>query len=226
MSLNSLRPRPRDTATDRPAPAPAVRVVRPGWRDPRIVAGLLVIGLSVLVGARVFAAADDTIAVWSVRRAVATGSVLAPEDLTRRRVRLDRAASEAYVGTEEPSPAGRALLRPVSAGELLPRAALRTGTAPAEVEVPLSVARESVPGQVQAGSLVDVWVVPAAGEREQVADLALARVRVVEAPRGGDALAPQATRAVVVAVDSGRDLAPVLAAMADGRIVLTVRTSA
>jgi hypothetical protein len=49
---------------------------------------------------------------------------------------------------------------------------------------------------------------------------------VVDAPPGGDALAPQATRAVVVAVEAGHDLARVLAAMAEGRIVLTLRAPA
>ena len=59
-----------DAAPSRPgiaeaAPAPAVRRLRSSrWRDPRLAVGVVLVAASVVVGARVLAAADDTVAVW------------------------------------------------------------------------------------------------------------------------------------------------------------------
>lgn len=235
MSL--IRPR-TDQAASRPtsasSPAPsaprATRIARPGWRDPRVIAGLLLVAVSVLAGARLMATADDTVPVWSVRRAVAAGATLNEADLVRRSVRLDDASAAAYLAGDRPAPLGRPVLRALGPGELLPRSVLRADSGPAEIAVPLSVARESVPAGVRPGAVVDVWVVPAADgpapAEPPTAARALAGVRVVEAPRGGDTLAPQATRAVVVAVGTEEDLSRVLAAMAQGRVVLTLREPA
>jgi hypothetical protein len=54
---------------------PALRVRRPGWRDPRLWIGVVLVAGSVVAGARLLAAADDTVQVWSPRRtsARATG---------------------------------------------------------------------------------------------------------------------------------------------------------
>ena len=62
--------RSRPAATDSP---PAARLGRPRWRDARLLGGLLLVLLSVVLGARVLAAADDTVAVWSVTTDLAAG---------------------------------------------------------------------------------------------------------------------------------------------------------
>ena len=118
---------------------------------------------SVLLGARVLAAADDTVAVWGVRTSLARGQAPTADDLVPVHVRFaDPASADLYVGASDGLPAGTVLSRDVSAGELLPRAAL-DGSGEALVEVPLSVDASGMPSSVTVGSRVDVWVTPAPG---------------------------------------------------------------
>ena len=52
----------------------AVRHQRPGWRDPRILVGVVIVAASVLAGVKILTAADDTVAVWAVRSDLPSGS--------------------------------------------------------------------------------------------------------------------------------------------------------
>ena len=38
----------------------------PGWRDPRLWIGVAIVAVSVVVGSRLLAAADDSVAVWAL----------------------------------------------------------------------------------------------------------------------------------------------------------------
>ncbi len=76
-----------------PAPPPALRASRPGWRDPRLWLGVLLLAGSVVLGARLLAAADDTVTVWAMAADRGSGVPVAAEDLEVQRVRFaDRAA--------------------------------------------------------------------------------------------------------------------------------------
>ena len=44
----------------------ATRSRPPGWRNPRLLLGIVLVAGSVVLGARLLAAADDTVAVWAV----------------------------------------------------------------------------------------------------------------------------------------------------------------
>src|SRR6478736_5540715 len=59
-----------------PSTPTAVRATRPGWRDPRLWVGVLIVAVSVVAGARVLAAADDTVAVWAVAADAGPGAAL------------------------------------------------------------------------------------------------------------------------------------------------------
>ena len=61
---------PHDHATH----PPPTRHRRPGWRDPRILVGLVIVAASVLVGVKVLAAADDSVGVWAVRKDLPAGT--------------------------------------------------------------------------------------------------------------------------------------------------------
>lgn len=182
-------------------PAPATRVSRAGWRDPRLWIGLLLVAGSVVLGARVLAAADDTVAVWAVADDLGVGSALTEDDLVAVRVRFEDATElDRYFPADQPLPSGQVLVRGVGAGELLPRAAVGDGEAVGTVRLPLDIEPHRVPPGVDAGSVVDVWV-GGAGRRTGVADgPALSAVTVVEAPPAEESFAVSGTRQLVLAV--------------------------
>ncbi len=216
------------TSSTRPEAAapPATRSHRPGWRNPRLLLGLLLVAGSVVLGARLFAAADDTVGVWSLAKDLPAGATLDEGDLARRQIKFpDAGTADRYLATSDAVPDGSTLNRAVTAGELLPRAAF-TGTSKIDlVEVPISVAADDLPATVRQGSVVDVWVTPkvsAVGQVKVKAFPVLTDVVVVAVPRASDGLAPQATRQVIVGVPSDRtaDLGTALGAVSDGRVVI------
>src|SRR5690554_6840004 len=62
--------------------ATAARLRRPGWRDPRLVVGVLLVACSVALGIWVVQAGRTTVGVYATTRAVVPGEVLAARDLT------------------------------------------------------------------------------------------------------------------------------------------------
>lgn len=139
----------------------ATRTTSPGWRDPRLWVGLLIVAGSVVAGSRLLAAADDTVRVWAVAADAGPGAQLTEDDLVARRVRFaDGDDLTAYYRVEEALPGGLRLVRGVGAGELLPRGAVGADDQPADtVELPVAVEADQVPPAVGAGSVVDVYLV-------------------------------------------------------------------
>lgn len=209
-----------------PSP-PATRVGRRSWRDPRLLVGLAIVAACVLAGARLMAAADETVAVWVLRADLPAGSPVAADDLRSARLRFaSDGVAERYLPASDPVPDGMVLLRDAAAGELLPRAALGAPDSVGLSEVPISLPSDSVPAGLRAGQLVDVWVTPpqragAGGEAVRV----LEAVRVVAAPLESSALGPATTRQVVVGVaaDESDLLADALGQLAEGTAVLVRR---
>ena len=207
---------------------PATRAHPPGWRDPRLVLGVVIVAVCVLLGARVLAGADDTTAVWSLRHDVAQGASIGVDDLDVARVGFAGSASERYLPASAELAPGATAVHDLAAGELLARSAVTSGGGADLVEVPLSVAPDDLPASVRQGSTVDVWVTAktaATGDGPGRARLALEDVVVVAVPKGGDSLAPQTTRQVIVGVDDARtgNLSEALGLLADGRVVITRR---
>lgn len=208
----------------------ASRVRRRPWRDPRLVVGVALVAVSVLVGARLLAGADDRVAVWAARSAMSTGQPVGPGDLVRTRVRFDsQHDADRYLSADAAPAPGTVLRRDVGAGELLPRAAISGRAAADLVEVPLSVPSDGVPATVRVGSVVDVWVtpdratVPAGEATPGRATLVFDDVSVVAAPRTATALGPTATRQVIIGVggDQRSELSRALARLSGGSVVLT-----
>jgi len=204
----------------------AQRSRRPGWRNPRLLLGLLLVAASVVAGARLMAAADDTVGVWTVARDLPAGATLDDGDLKRRQVRFpDEATADGYLAATDDLPTGATLNRPVSKGELLPRAAIAEQAGRDLVEVPISVAVDDLPATVRQGSVVDIWVAPkvaAVGGQRPTAVPVLSDVVVVAVPRGSNSLAPESTRQVIVGVPAERagELGKALGGISDGRVVV------
>jgi hypothetical protein len=238
----SIGARPHDPAPSAPlvppaASPPARRAPRSRWRDPRLAVGVGVVALCALLGGRLFAGADDLVAVWAARSSMHAGQRVQAGDLVSRQVRFaDQADADLYLSAGGDPPTG-VLARSVGAGELLPRAAIGARSAPDLTEVPLSVDTEAVPSTLHVGSTVDVWVsaqTPAselaagggsAAGRTGRAALVLDDVSVVALPAQTASLGPTATRQVVVGVgdDQRSRLPAAISALSGGAVVLTTR---
>jgi hypothetical protein len=166
--------------------------------------GVLIVAVSVVVGARVFAAVDDTVAVWAVSEESGAGDTLDAGDLVSRRVLFaDTGDLGGYFRVDDELPADLTLLRGVGEGELLPRGAIGTAAQAGTVRVPVAVDTEQVPGSVGAGSVVDVYLVrrgQETGEAASEGGPALAEVTVLEAPALEESFGTSGKRQLVLAV--------------------------
>jgi hypothetical protein len=149
-----------------PHAVPAVRVTRPGWRDPRLWVGVLIVAVSVVAGARVLASADDTVTVWAAARDMGAGDTVGADDLVARRVRFgDTGALGRYFAATAGLPGDLRLTRGIGSGELLPRTAVGEAGVDGLVQLPVAVDAEQVPPAVAAGSVVDLYVLSSSGAR-------------------------------------------------------------
>jgi hypothetical protein len=187
------------------------------------VLGVLLVLGSVLLGARVVAAADATVPVWSAAGDLAAGTVLTAGDLVAVDVRLDDVAG-AYLATST-RPEGRTLARAVRSGELLPRTALEE---PAElVQLALPVQAGYVPPGLDRGQVVDVYAVAdpaagatAAGDGSVALVVAAAPVQAISGRTEG--VLSTATTTVQVVVSVPADQAPAVLGAIGGRPLVVV----
>ncbi len=162
---------------DAPPSPPARRLRPPSWFDLRLVLGVLLVAGSVAAGSAIISAADRSVQVWALTRDTAVGTVLSAQDVRPARVRLFDSAPR-YLSSAQ-SPAGRAVTRALSAGELLPAAAV-AGSGPGLV-VNLPVRPENAPSVVR-GQAVDVWAgTKECGPRRVLASVAVQDVRTDDA---------------------------------------------
>ncbi len=176
-------------AVTEPSSPAASRLRQPKWTDARLVAGVLMVLVAVVAGAAVVSAADRSVLVWAVRRAMRAGTTVERDDLVARRVRLFGDDRGRYVDVRRGDPAGRVLTRDVGEGELLPTAALADPNAkPATriVGVPIDRAH-ALGGEVERGDLVDVLATrkTAGGGFTTYAVVRNVRVDRVSRPSGG-----------------------------------------
>ena len=217
----------RGTDSNATDPVPrAVRHQRPGWRDPRILVGVVIVAASVLAGVKILTGADDTVGVWALRADLPAGSRVRGDDVVSEQIRFSSAAqADHYLSADRALPRDAVLGRAAAGGELLPRSAL-SGAERSLVEVPVPVSVDDVPATVRQGSVVDVWVTPqsaTAADRLADARLVLDDVVVVAAPRAEDSLAPSGTRQVIVGVTRAQagDLGSALGQTSAGHVVIT-----
>lgn len=221
---------PRPPSSAPPSPT-ADRVPRRRWRDWRLSLGVLLVLGSVVLGARVVAAADDTVTVWAAGSELVAGTPLQVDDVVPVQVRLDAPDNPYLAG---PVPDGYLVTRDVGAGELVPASAVAEAR---EVErttrlVALAVPAEALPGRLAAGDRVDVWLVPdTLAEPDAAASLLVDGVSVASVPAVDSGFVGSSSPgSVVVSVDAdavgARTLQDVtsrlVAASAAGRVALTL----
>jgi len=203
---------------------PARRLRQPSWLDLRLVIGVLLVLISVVLGARIVALADSSTRVWAVSGDLAAGTTLTHDDVRVVRVRLfgdaDRYLSSAA------TPVGRTISRSLGAGELLPRAALADQPAGRLVSVPVPVGH--APDGLHRGQQIDVYATTKVtgagtpGRTDRI--LTGVPVQAVRAPRAG--LSGGSADYAVLVVVSPDDVSAVIAAIRTAVIDVTVVTGA
>jgi hypothetical protein len=212
--------------SDLPTPV-AARLRRARWLDPRLVGGVLLILLSVVVGSKVLANADERVQVWSVTRDLGADTRLAKADLAVRSVRLDGEAVR-YVSADQHLE-GLVLTRPVGGGELLPVGAVARKGSGDQRRVVVEVDRISA-GGLDKGRVVDVYAVrdAVAGDDPPRPELVISGVTVAEDVKaGGSAFGGSASKAGVALLVDGDSVSGLIDAMAHGDVyVVQVPSSA
>lgn len=134
----------------------AARLRKPSWRDTRLIVGVVLVLLSMAIGAKVMASADDTFPMYAAAASLVPGQPVSQRDVKRVDVQLGADRSR-YVAADHNIAPGTFALREVRPGELLPKTALGT-TADINLK-PVSVpVDDGSSAQLTAGSIVDVWV--------------------------------------------------------------------
>lgn len=138
----------------------AQRLAPPRWLDARLVMGVLLVLVSVVVGARVLSSADRSQLVWAASKDLTVGSQLAEGDLEAVRVRLFDSGVE-YLRAQGAPPVGYVLQRGIGAGELLPEQALSRPERDVDLRlVTVPVEAGHYPPTLRAGQRIDLWVTP------------------------------------------------------------------
>lgn len=158
VAAPTRRARPGSAPTPTAATSPtAARGPRPRWRDARLLVGLLLVLLSVVVGARVVSSAEASASWVSVRADLPAGHVLVEADLATIEARFEPDAGRRYFRADSRAALlGRALVLPVAAGALLPASAVTAAAAPTSRVVPVLVQAGRAPA-LQPGDHVDVY---------------------------------------------------------------------
>ena len=190
-----------------PASPGASRLATPSWLDTRLVLGVLLVLVSVVVGARVLSAADRSTLVWAASKDLSAGSQLSAGDLEPVRVRLFDGLESRYVPADQ-SPTGLLLERGLEGGELLPRQGLLSPQEEVDLRlVTVPVEGSRFPLGLAADQQVDVWLTPAS---------AVERAEQASRPTAGSATAAPGSAAPSAPADPAAPADPTAPAAPGG----------
>lgn len=189
----------------------ARRLVKPSWKDARLIIGVLLVLLAVVVGAAAFSAADDRVGMWAAKEALTPGQEVRDSDFVRVDVQLGDASS-GYLGAGERLPNGAVVDRELRAGELVPRSAVIDPTDMRVREVPVRVDPIYL-SNLAVGSRVTVYVperqkkdpdAPAGTDEDVEYDVLVERATVSSLPKssGGVMGSGSGSSAVIVVPES------------------------
>lgn len=187
--------------------------------------GIALVAVSVLAGARIIGAADDTVQVWSTSTDMAAGQPLLGEDLVAAKVHFsDVEESDRYLLVDEALPAEATLGRAVGEGELVPRTALDQAGSSGVSTLPLVLPSLAIPPGLTPGTRVNVWSVNEA-KNGYASSIILADVEVVAVPAGADGFGAGVERQLLLGIeaDQQKTVAAALEAAADGTLTVQKR---
>lgn len=134
----------------------APRFRKPGLKDPRLLAGILLIVVSVLGVAGIIRVTNQTSPFYVATRDIERGEAITADNLATVHVNLGESASQ-YLSAEQVLDEGSLAARPVKAGELLTTQTIAIEKAPNLRLVTLLLDHYAV-ASYQAGDRVDIWV--------------------------------------------------------------------
>lgn len=190
-----------------PLPMPtATRLRRPGWRDSRLLVGVLLVLLATALGARAVASARDTVPVWAAATTIKVGDHVSAGSVRRVDVQLGDLNGR-YLAADAALPDDTYAMRSVPSGQLVPLDAVGHRADVSVQQVAVSVDSVSATG-LAAGSVVDLWVSrrdpSTTQERYQQAERLLSGVTVAGVPQDTATFGATAARsAVLLLVPSG-----------------------
>ncbi len=180
--------------------------------------------VSVLVGASLLSAADDTMEVWAADADLRAGMPVTADDVRSVRVHFDdEASAERYVSAAQPIPVGAIANQAVKAGELVPASSVET-TAAEPDRLPLAVSHAGLPAGLAVGERVDVWASPQAdraGGGSAQAHRVLDEVTVTSLG-ASDTGGLESSREVLVALPEATDVGDVLDGLRGCDVVLVL----
>lgn len=132
------------------------RLVKPSWKDPRLLIGILLVLAAVAAVVALVGNAEKTVGVYVARDTLVVGQPVTTESLAVVRVRLGDVDGK-YYGEGDRLPANAVAVRVVPKGELVARSSL--GGVDALDRKPATLAlTEPLPQEIVVGTHVDVWV--------------------------------------------------------------------
>ena len=139
---------------DKPAEAPRIRT--PGWRDPRLIVGVILVVLSVAGVVALMQSADSRQGYWAASVDVVPGAKVKAEDFHIVQASMSEAANM-YWPAERELPAEFYVASTVLQGEFLAHRQVSEADPGGRQQVGIRVS-EDMPAAVSTGSRADVWV--------------------------------------------------------------------
>ncbi|MCL6423932.1 flagellar biosynthesis protein FlgA [Brachybacterium sp. JHP9] len=137
------------------APPALMRLRRPRWKDPRLIVGIVLVLISVLLGALLAARISATTTVLVARSDIVVGDPISADSFSATEVRLGD-QERLYASSPQQIPEGSTAMQSVRAGELLPVSAIGQGGGADLRPVVIPVDR-AVADSVTTGSAVELW---------------------------------------------------------------------
>ncbi len=185
----------------------AGRLRRPGWRDPRLLVGLLLIAVAVTAVTGIVRSADTTVPYYAAKDTLTPGTMLSQDDVVVVKVRIPDGR---YVAPGQ-EPWGQVVTRVVGDGELVPHAALAD---PEDFSGRPIAVRTSLPlaDGVERGAVVDVYLTRTDAEEPQT-ELVASSLVVESVDHDSGSFSAGSVETVYVVVPQ-RDIAQFLDALA------------
>lgn len=134
----------------------ATRLKRPGWKDPRLVVGVLLVVLSIAAVVLVIRQADSRMEYWVAAEDLAPGATITEDQLSTVSVNLGDSGGN-YLPADEPLSDSLAVVSTVRQGELLPSEG--TGDQDPQLRQPATIeVSQTLPEGLRTGSRVDLWI--------------------------------------------------------------------